>query len=112
MPIPGRKSTKANKQDRPVKTRKVPQRSCIACRRTQDKRTLIRIVADEDRVSIDTEGKRPGRGAYLCPVYECWELGLKKKRLEYALRTTLKAEDSETLRQFSLGLPRRGESEE
>ena len=95
-----------------MRTRKVPLRSCIACRRTNDKRKLIRLVALEDKVTVDPGGKKPGRGAYLCPVYECWELGIKKKRLEYALRTTLKAEDREELMQFSLGLPRRSDLEQ
>ena len=103
-------TTNADKQ--PVRTKKVPQRSCIACRRTQDKRSLIRLVNNEGEVTIDPGGKKSGRGAYLCPVRECWELGLKKKRLEYALRTTLREEDNEELWQFGRSLPNRAESEE
>lgn len=48
-------------------------------------------------VEVDTGGKRAGRGAYLCPAPECWEIGLKKGRLEYALGTTLAQDNREQL---------------
>jgi len=48
-------------------------------------------------VEVDTSGKRVGRGAYLCPVEECWEIGLKGGRLEHALRTTLTQDNREQL---------------
>jgi hypothetical protein len=48
-------------------------------------------------VKIDTTGKTAGRGAYLCPVLDCWETGLKSGRLEYALRTSLTRENREQL---------------
>jgi predicted RNA-binding protein YlxR (DUF448 family) len=105
-------NSKANTNKQSVGSRKVPQRSCIACRRAQDKKGLIRLVCHEDKVTIDPGGKKAGRGAYLCPVFECWEQGLQKKRLEYALRTTLRAEDSEALWNFAQSLPRKAESED
>jgi predicted RNA-binding protein YlxR (DUF448 family) len=48
-------------------------------------------------VEIDRRGKTAGRGAYLCHKPECWETGLKSQRLEYALRTTLSAQNREEL---------------
>ena len=48
-------------------------------------------------VEIDRGGKAAGRGAYLCHRPECWEAGLKSRRLEHALRTTLSAENQAEL---------------
>jgi len=64
-----------------------PQRTCIACRRVKEKKSLIRLVRTEDGiVEVDVSGKKQGRGAYLCPSKLCWETALKKNRLEHALR--------------------------
>jgi len=68
----------------------IPQRTCLACRKTSFKRELVRLVRISDgSVEVDATGKRAGRGAYLCPTQECWETGLKSGRLEYALRTNI-----------------------
>jgi len=79
----------------------VPQRTCIACRRTDAKRGLIRLVRDADgHVTIDPTGKRAGRGAYLCHDPACWEQALKRRGLERALRVeVLLPEDQAALEQ-------------
>ena len=87
----------------------IPQRSCIACRETKDKKTLIRLVYNANNVEIDTGGKRPGRGAYLCPVSECWETALKRNQLEYALRAKLTLENYRTLIEYGKSLPKKEE---
>jgi predicted RNA-binding protein YlxR (DUF448 family) len=75
------------------KIKRVPQRTCIACRKIQDKQTLIRIVnTPEGGIEIDTGSKMSGRGAYLCKNIGCWEEGLKGKRLEHALKTDISQE--------------------
>ena len=81
----------------------VPQRMCIACRRADTKRGLIRIVRDaEGHVTVDPTGKRAGRGAYLCHERACWEQALRRQGLERALRVeALKPEDREALEQFA-----------
>jgi len=72
------------------KSKHLPQRTCIACRQIKEKKALIRLVrADNEAVEVDISGKKPGRGAYLCPNKACWEMALKKNRLEHALRTKL-----------------------
>jgi hypothetical protein len=53
---------------------------------------------------IDVFGKKPGRGAYLCPNKVCWESALKKNRLEYALRTKLNDDNRQTLLEYSHNL--------
>ncbi|MCW5876015.1 MAG: YlxR family protein [Anaerolineales bacterium] len=74
----------------------VPQRTCVACRAVQAKRTLVRLVRTPEGVFVDEQGKRPGRGAYLHLEAECWQRGLRGA-LDKALRTALTAEDRERL---------------
>ena len=90
--------------------RHVPERSCIACRGKKAKRNLIRLVCRACVVEIDHKGKEAGRGVYLCPMRECWDIGLKGNRLEYALRTELILENRQTLVEYGKSLPKKGES--
>jgi predicted RNA-binding protein YlxR (DUF448 family) len=84
-----------------VKSKRPPQRTCIACRQVKEKNDLIRLVSRENGiVEIDVFGKKPGRGAYLCPQKNCWELALRKNRLDYALRTRLRDDSRQTLRNY------------
>ena len=87
--------------------RHIPERSCIACRGKKAKRELIRIVCGAGVIEVDLKGKKAGRGAYLCPVRECWETGLKSNRLEYALGNKLTLEDREALTEYVNSLPKR-----
>jgi len=85
-----------------------PERTCIACRVVHPKRELLRLVATpEGEVALDRTGRRPGRGAYLCPSPVCWEAALKSHRLAQALRTPLRPENQERLRQ-EYGILREG----
>ncbi|TMG55269.1 MAG: YlxR family protein [Chloroflexi bacterium] len=57
--------------------RRLPQRTCVACRTTRAKRELVRVVrSPQGELSVDLRGKAPGRGAYLCADPACLELGL------------------------------------
>jgi uncharacterized protein len=72
--------------------RKLPQRTCVACRTTRPKRELVRIVrAPDGDVTIDATGRANGRGAYLCADGGCWPQALKKSAIERALSTPLPA---------------------
>ena len=85
--------------------KRIPQRTCVACRETKDKRELLRLVRVSDNdVEIDTAGKKEGRGAYLCPAQECWEVGLKGGKLEHSLRITLTQDNREQLIRFGKDL--------
>ena len=83
----------------PKRRRHVPQRTCVVCRTTTDKRTLTRLVraAEGGGVYVDPTGKRPGRGAYLCDNPDCWDKALHSDVLAKALRTTLTDADRERL---------------
>jgi predicted RNA-binding protein YlxR (DUF448 family) len=104
-------ATKKSKGPRP---KHVPLRTCIACRRADAKRGLIRIVRDaEGRVAIDPTGKRAGRGAYLCHDKACWDGALKRRALERALRLeALQPEDRVALEAFANGLEHSQETTE
>ena len=73
-----------NKKSGP-RPKHIPVRTCVACRRTDAKRGLFRLVRDaEGRVTVDPTGKQAGRGAYLCHDPACWEQALKRRGLERA----------------------------
>jgi len=88
-----------------TRPRHIPQRTCVACRRTTAKRELVRVVRTaEGGVEVDPTGKRSGRGAYLCPTPDCWRLAVQKGRLERALKTSVSARDKEALLQYAQSL--------
>ncbi len=89
----------------PKRPKHVPERTCIACKQKRAKWELVRIVRTVDgSLEIDPRGKKAGRGAYLCKLQECWEIGLKKKRLEYALKSQIAPEQRAGLLAFSKSL--------
>jgi hypothetical protein len=78
--------------------RHIAQRTCVACREVRPKRELIRLVCiPGGRVEIDTDGRKAGRGAYLCRTRKCWEVGMKGSRLEHALRISLTPDNRQQL---------------
>ncbi|MFC2072117.1 YlxR family protein [Chloroflexota bacterium] len=93
----------------PRSVKHIPQRTCLACRKIKAKQELIRLVRTSDgSIEVDIGGnKMTGRGAYLCPAPECWEIGLKGNRLEHSLRTTLTQENRERLIGFGKDLLKR-----
>jgi predicted RNA-binding protein YlxR (DUF448 family) len=89
------------------RVRRIPQRTCVACRQSREKKDLVRLVRSEDgNIQVDPSGTRPGRGAYLCARSDCWELGLKGNRLEHALRTKLTPDNRQALMSYSDKLPK------
>ncbi len=80
--------------------KRLPQRTCLACRQVKAKRELIRLVKTTDGIKVDETGKVSGRGAYLCRQKGCWQEGLKTNRLEYVLRTKLSLEDRKKLQEY------------
>lgn len=65
--------------------KKIPMRQCVGCREMKPKKELIRVVkSPEGEVSLDFKGKKPGRGAYVCPNPECLKKARKARALERA----------------------------
>ena len=78
--------------------KKIPMRQCTGCREMKEKRSLIRVVrSPEGAISLDSRGKSPGRGAYLCPDPACLDRARKSKALERALDTAIPPEVYEEL---------------
>lgn len=78
---------------------RAPQRTCVACRESGEKRGLTRLVrAADGTVRHDPTGRLPGRGAYLCSQPACWERALGKgDALARALRASITPADRATL---------------
>ncbi len=88
------------------KRRRIPERTCVACRRKAPKGMLVRIVrTPEGEIVVDERGKRNGRGAYLCRNRSCWERAIERGSLARALRTALTAEQAEALLAYAASLP-------
>ena len=65
--------------------KKIPLRQCLGCRDMKPKRELIRVVrSPQGEISLDFHGKKPGRGAYLCPDPACLNRIRKSRALERA----------------------------
>ena len=63
--------------------RKIPMRKCTGCLEMKTKRELIRVVRTlTGELVLDSTGKKPGRGAYLCPCAVCFERAFKNKGFE------------------------------
>ena len=89
-----------------VKTKKIPQRMCLGCQESKAKRELIRIVrSPEGEFSVDTTGKKPGRGAYICPKMECFNAARKSKGLERSFKSPIDKSVYELLEQQLKELP-------
>ena len=78
--------------------KKIPMRQCLGCREMKPKKELIRVVrSPEGEISLDFKGKKPGRGAYLCPCMDCMTKVKKARALERAFSAQVPAEVYETL---------------
>lgn len=70
--------------------KKIPLRQCVGCREHKPKSELIRVVrSPEGEVSLDFKGKKPGRGAYVCPDPACLKRARKARALERAFSAPL-----------------------
>lgn len=82
-----------------AKVRKVPQRMCVGCREMKNKKELIRIVRNSEGIlELDTTGKKPGRGAYICPDVACFNQAIKSKSIQKALEKELPPELQENIK--------------
>jgi len=86
--------------------KKIPMRQCLGCREMLPKRELIRIVrSPEGELSLDSKGKAPGRGAYLCGKPECLRKARKSHAIERALSVTVPVDVFDALEQQMEALP-------
>ncbi len=89
-------------------TRKIPQRQCIGCGETKNKKEMIRVIkTPEDEIVIDSTGKKNGRGAYLCNSMDCLKKAIKSRGLERSLKVNIPQEVYEELEKELMGLESR-----
>ncbi|MDL2318290.1 YlxR family protein [Eubacteriales bacterium OttesenSCG-928-A19] len=74
-------------------------RMCVGCREMKPKRELLRVVrSPEGEISLDTTGKKAGRGAYVCPSAQCLQRAVKSRQLDRALEAKVDDDVFEALR--------------
>jgi predicted RNA-binding protein YlxR (DUF448 family) len=99
-----------------TKPKHVPQRTCVICRETLPKRSLIRVVRTPPtaiaaatgtavsagphpttvgpvQLAVDARGKIAGRGAYLCPRRECFTSSRARSAVARALALEISEQD-------------------
>lgn len=81
-----------------MRKKKIPLRMCVGCRETKPKKELIRVVrSPEGEISIDLNGKKPGRGAYICRDSKCLKKALNSKILDRTFNQKIQDEIHERL---------------
>ena len=65
-------------------------RLCISCRKTYDRKNLLKITKDHKQGIIFQKGM--GRSAYICKSKKCCSDSKIKKKLQKALKTVLEPE--------------------
>lgn len=81
-----------------MKTIKIPLRMCSGCAGRFPKKELVRVVrSPEGEISLDTTGKKSGRGAYVCPKESCLKLARKSRKIARSLECQIPDEVYEKL---------------
>ena len=70
--------------------KKPVMRICISCRKTYDRKDLLKITKDHKRGIMFQKGM--GRSAYICKKKKCYSDSKIKKKLQKALKTFLEPE--------------------
>ena len=65
-------------------------RVCISCKKTYDRKNLLKITKDHKRGITFQKGM--GRSAYICKSKKCYSDSKLKKKLQKALKTFLEPE--------------------
>jgi len=65
-------------------------RICISCRKTYDRKDLLKITKDYKQGIMLHKGM--GRSAYICKSKKCYSDSKIKKKLQKALKTSLEPE--------------------
>lgn len=76
-----------------MQKRRIPLRMCTGCGEMKPKKELVRVVkSPEGEISLDLTGRKPGRGAYVCPNAACLAAARKARRFERAFSCQIPAE--------------------
>lgn len=72
-------------------------RTCIACRKKDNKYNFIRIVSENGNAKIDKNGKENARGIYICNDAECIKKLLKMKNINKVIKNKINGESLKVL---------------
>ena len=73
--------------------KKIPMRKCVGCGEMKPKKDLMRILKTETgEFLVDADGKKNGRGAYICHSVECFRKAVKSRGLERSFRQQIPEE--------------------
>lgn len=84
--------------------KKIPMRQCVGCREMKAKREMVRVIktvsedGTETNITLDTTGRKNGRGAYICPDITCFNAAVKNKGLERSFKMPIPKEVYELLK--------------
>lgn len=84
--------------------KKIPMRQCVGCQEMKAKKEMIRVIKtvseDETKtnITLDTTGRKNGRGAYICPNSSCLQAAIKNKGLERSFKMPIPKEVYELLK--------------
>ena len=68
-------------------------RKCVGCAEMKPKKELMRILKTENgEFLVDADGKKNGRGAYICRSVECFRKAVRSKGLERSFKQEIPQE--------------------
>jgi len=86
------------------RSKHIPKRTCVGCRKVLSKRELMRIVRAPEGIRYDPTGKANGRGAYLHNKRSCWEKAINGN-IAKTLRIEIEKKDQTHLLEIMGSLP-------
>lgn len=86
-----------------MEKKKIPMRTCIACRQSKPKKELIRVVKYGEEIFLDQTGKANGRGAYVCNDVNCITKLKKNKLINRAFSCQVTEETYDKILETYLG---------
>lgn len=71
-----------------------PLRTCIACRKSESRKKLLRVVQCDGQIVVDDRAILPGRGAWVHPTAECAKHIVSRGTVLRALKVSGKPDTS------------------
>ena len=65
-----------------------PVRTCVACRSRAPRSSLLRVVSRGSELVVDHSATLSGRGAWLHPTIECYNMAVQRRAFGRALKVT------------------------
>ena len=73
--------------------KKIPMRKCVGCGEMKPKKELMLILKTETgEFLVDADGKKNGRGAYICRSADCFRKAVRSRGFERSFRQQIPEE--------------------